>query len=207
MKKIAVLASGTKTRGGSGFEKLVEASHDGRLQGEIVCVLSNHLNGGVQERAKRLGIPFKHFEAPWTGEHCRELIGQEVDLICFSGWLKQAVGFDPTKTINIHPGQLPDFGGKGLYGSYVHQAVMKAHEAGEIKESAVCMHFVTDEYDQGPIFLRALVAIEPNDTPESLGKRVNKVEHVMQWQFTNHVLNGKISWDGVNHDSLSIAVE
>lgn len=202
MKKIAVLASGSATGGGSGFEKLVETSRSGHLGAEVVCVLSNHPKGGVYERAKRLGIRFVHFKKPWTGERCYELIDEEVDLVCMSGWLKLTQGLDPTKTINIHPGPLPTFGGKGMHGIHVHKAVLNAYKRGEVSSSAVSMHFVTDGYDEGPLFFQRAVSIEKDDTVESLGKRVSTIEHLFQWRLTKRVLNGTISWDGKNPDSL-----
>ena len=87
MKKIAILASGGASGGGSGFEKLVDASVRGDLDAEVSCVLSNHPQGGVWERAKRLGVRFEYFESPWTPERCLDLIGEDVDLICMQGGL------------------------------------------------------------------------------------------------------------------------
>lgn len=202
MKKIAVLASGSATSGGGGFEKLALASKSGALGAEVVCVLSNYQEGGVFQRAKRLGIRFEYFNAPWTADRCQELIGEQVDLISMSGWLKRIVGLDSTKTINIHPGPLPRFGGHQMYGHHVHEAVLSAYHRGELCASEVTMHFVTSEYDKGPVFFRHSVPIEQGDTAESLGKRVNAIEHKCQWLFTKHVLEGRIAWDGVNPESL-----
>ena len=205
MKKIAILASGGSTGGGSGFEKLVEASLRGDLGTEVSCVLSNHKNGGVFERAHRLGVRFEHFDRPWTAERCYALIGENVDLICMSGWLKCLTGLDPIRTINIHPGPLPDFGGAGMYGHHVHEAVMKAYREGRVTHSAVSMHFVTDEYDKGPVFFRFPIEIQKDDTPDSLGSRVNAAEHEQQRRLTQRVLEGSISWDGTDPNSLVIA--
>lgn len=216
MKKIIVFASGTKDGGGSGFENLVNASHSGILNAEILAVVSNHEHGGVRERADRLRIPFVYFpafaKAPagkpaprsdefGTAENYRKLT-EGADLVCLSGWLKLVTGLDPQKTINIHPGPLPRFGGSGMYGHYVHEAVMEAYKKGEVKESAVSMHFVTDEYDRGPLFFSQPVPIEPNDTAETLAKRVNEAEHKWQPIITEKVLTGEISWDGKDPKTL-----
>ena len=202
-KKIAVLASGTKNGGGSGFEKLFDATKRGSLEAKIVCVLSNHPNGGVREKADRLGVRFAHFAGPWTAERCHQLIGEEVDLICMSGWLKLIKGLDPRRTINIHPGPLAeDFAGQGMHGMIVHETVMLAYQHGQISESAVSMHFVTDKYDDGPCFLNHPIAIMPDDTAESLAQRVNEAEHRLQWLFTQYVLEGRIYWDGEDPTSL-----
>lgn len=205
MKKIAVLASGGNTGGGSGFEKLFEPIFVGDFPAQMLCVLSNHQRGGVYERARRLGVRFIHFEEPWTAERCYDLIGEHVDLICMSGWLKLIKGLDPQRTINIHPGPLPDFGGRGMHGHHVHESVMNAYHAGKVTHSAVSMHFVTNEYDKGPVFFQLPVEIKPDDTPGTLGDRVNAAEHEYQWKLTKYVLEGRIAWDGINPDSLVTA--
>jgi len=209
MKKIIIFASGSKDGGGSGFENLVKATRNGILEGQILAVVSNHENGGVRERADRLGIKFIHFVEPRTAERYRE-ITESADLICLSGWLKLAVGLDPKKTINIHPGPLPRFGGAGMYGHHVHEAVMEAYKKGDpsnssgqaIKNSAISMHFVTPIYDEGPLFFSQSVPILPDDTAETLAKRVNEAEHKWQPVITQKVLSGEISWDGKNSESL-----
>ncbi len=109
-----------------------------------------------------------------------------------SGWLKQVSGLPVEQSFNIHPGPAPEFGGKGMYGHHVHEAVLAAFKRGEIKFSAVTMHFVTPEYDKGPICLKYWVPIEPDDTAETLAKRVNKVEHEIQPVVTSMVVNGEI---------------
>jgi phosphoribosylglycinamide formyltransferase 1 len=201
MKKIIIFASGTKDGGGSGFENLVNATKKGILNAEISAVVSNHENGGVRERADRLGIKFIHFTEPRTAERYGE-ITKDADLVCLSGWLKLVTGLDPKKTINIHPGPLPRFGGAGMYGHHVHEAVMEAYKTGEVTHSAVSMHFVTEKYDEGPLFFSQSVPIMPDDTAETLAKRVLEAEHKWQPIITEKVLSGEISWDGKNPESL-----
>lgn len=201
MKKIIIFASGTKDGGGSGFENLVNTTKNGILNAEILAVVSNHQNGGVRERANRLGIKFVHFVEPRTAERYRE-ITKDADLVCLSGWLKLVTGLDPQKTINIHPGPLPQFGGAGMYGHHVHEAVMEAYKNGEVTHSAVSMHFVTEKYDEGPLFFSQPVEIMPDDTAETLSKRVLETEHKWQPIITEKVLIGEISWDGKNSESL-----
>lgn len=199
--KLIIFASGTKTGGGSGFENLINASRDGILDADIVAVVSNHEFGGVREKADRLGIPFVYFAAPWTAERYKE-IASKADYMALSGWLKLVTGLDPRKTFNIHPGILPRFGGAGMYGNHVHEAVMEAYHRGEVTCSGVTMHFVTEEYDKGPIFFEKFVNIQPNDTPETLGKKVNEMEHFYQPRVTNAIIHRQISWDGENPKSL-----
>ncbi len=209
--KILVFASGSAEGGGSGFEKLVLASRGGPLDADITGVVSNHTNGGVHSRADRLGINFIHFPKPWTDEAYQKIAqASGADFFALSGWIKLVSGLDPatrfnSKTVfNIHPGPLPDFGGSGLYGHHVHEAVIAAFKRGEIIHSEVSMHFVTEGYDRGPVFFRTFVKINDDDTPETLGARVNEKEHLHQAWITNLVVNGRITWDGVNPDSLRV---
>jgi len=195
MPKIIIFASGTKDGGGSGFQELVENSRTGVLNAEIVSVVSNHAQGGVYQKAQKLNIPFEHMPAPWSAEQYKELI-EKADWVILSGWLKLTKGLNPQRTINIHPGPLPQFGGDGMYGHYVHEAVIKAFKEGKVKESAVSMHFVTEEYDEGPVFFQYPVRIRENDTSETLAERVNKIEHGWQSFITNLVVHEKIKWDG-----------
>jgi phosphoribosylglycinamide formyltransferase-1 len=208
MKKVLVFASGDKEGGGSGFQKLVEATKSGVLQANVVGVVSNHATGGVFKRAQKLDVPFFYFTGPFMAmEYQRYVYRTGADFIALSGWLKLVKGLPPDRTINIHPGPLPDFGGPGMYGHHVHEAVLAAFKRGEITHSEVCMHFVTAEYDRGPVFFRCKVKLLPDDTAESIATRVNKVEHEFQSYFTNQVVTGQIYWDGKNRESLVGGVE
>ncbi len=200
--KLLIFASGSKDGGGSGFKNLVEAAQSGVLQAEIIGVVSNHTNGGVQEKADTLGIPFTHFGGGSAAAYQDLVAALQPDFIALSGWLKLVSGLDPKTTFNIHPGPLPQFGGPGLYGHHVHEAVLAAYKRDEVTHSAVSMHFVTDEYDEGPVFFQQQVEILPDDTADTLGKRVNEAEHHWQPVVTNNVVQGKISWDGKNPITL-----
>ncbi|MFA6341185.1 MAG: formyltransferase family protein [Candidatus Paceibacterota bacterium] len=203
MKKLLIFASGDKVGGGSGFQKLVESVRDGSLNADIVGVVSNNAEGGVWKRAQELGIPFFHFPGPYTAENYQSYVAKtRADFIALSGWLKLVTGLPPERTMNIHPGPLPRFGGKGMYGHHVHEAVMEAFRRGEVFYSEVCMHFVTKEFDKGPVFFRCLVDISSDETPETLAKRVNEAEHKYQSYFTSLVVNGKIYWDGKDPGTL-----
>lgn len=209
-KKLLIFASGTKDGGGSGFRKLCEAVRDGRLNAEIVGVVSHHENGGVAKIAKEFGIRFYYIPNSEFKKSELEIVEiyqnlvkeTGAEFVALSGWLKLVLGLDPKTTFNIHPGLLPRFGGAGMYGHHVHEAVMDAYQTGEVKHSGFTMHFVTPRYDEGPIFAEVFVDIDSADTADTLGTKVNKKEHEYQWLFTNKVLNGEISWDGNNPDSL-----
>jgi folate-dependent phosphoribosylglycinamide formyltransferase PurN len=221
--KIVVFASGTATGGGSGFRNLVEQSRGtaewtpGPIDYEVVAVVSNHEDGGVAAAARELGVRFIHFPGPFDAEGYAEVLRpfREPDgtqpFVALSGWLKRVVGLDPRRTINIHPGPLPGdpelrqrFSGAGKYGIHVHRAAIEAYREGLIMTTAVSMHFVTDEYDEGPAFFACPVLILREDTPERLQRRVHNVEHEFQPWITSLVVNGEISWDGVDPASLTL---
>jgi len=175
LPRLLVFASGTEEGGGSGFVKLVEASRDGVLQAEIVGVVSNHTNGGVRQKADGLNVPFLHFDGPFNAQNYQDHVcNTQAEFVSLSGWLKLVAGLDPRMTINIHPGPLPylgytqDFGGPGMYGHHVHEAVMQAYHVGKLTESRVSMHFVTEKYDEGPVFFSILCRSSRQTTPRSL---------------------------------------
>ena len=207
---LLIFASGSKDGGGSGAQKLIENARTGILDANIVGLISNHPGGGVFEIANYFNVPFSVFYKPFTAEKYTEFTKRyKADFISLSGWVKFAQGVNPAKTINIHPGPLralpdePDFGGKDMYGHYVHEAVIEAFQEGKIKISAVSMHFVTDQYDRGPLFFKFPVYINQNDTPQDLAQRVNRHEHGWQSFITNLVVTGQISWDGnPNHEVI-----
>lgn len=208
--KILVFASGSAEGGGSGFQNLVIQTATNVLDAHIVGVVSNHANGGVREKARILMVPFVHFPEPWNEERYWGIAESSgADFFAASGWLKLIVGLNPALTFNIHPGPLPRFGGEGMYGHHVHEAVIAAYRRGEISHSAVTMHFINkaktgekEKYDTGPVFFRFQVRIRPDDTAESLGKRINEAEHAWQPKITNMVVHREIHWDGVNPASL-----
>lgn len=203
LPRLLVYASGTETGGGSGFQNLVEASRDGRLRTEIVGAVSNHEHGGVAKRAERLSIPFFYFPGPYEERAYQKLVEEtRADFVALSGWLKLVRGLDAKTTFNIHPGPLPEFGGKGLYGHKVHEAVLGAYRAGRITHSAVSMHFVTERFDEGPVFFSHPVPILNTDTPETLSMRIQEAEHRFQPLITEEVVTGRISWDGKNPKTL-----
>lgn len=205
-KRLLVFASGSKSGGGSGFEKLFEASRDGRLSADIIAVVSNHEHGGVRERADRLGVRFIHSPKPRTADDYKKIVADtKPDFIALSGWLGIVEGLDPRITFNIHPAYLPSpYGGSGFYGHHVHEAVMDSYKKGETSYAGVSMHFVTSVIDDpNVVFFRRKVPILPDDMPETLAKRVNELEHKFQAEITNRVVEGEISWDGRDPSTLT----
>ena len=207
--KLIVFASGAKDGGGSGFENLVHHSRTGELDADIVGVVSNHEEGGVCRRAELLEIPFMYFAGPFDAENYQKIVKEaDAEWIALSGWLKKVEGLDPKKTFNIHPALLSfehgRFGGKGMYGHRIHEAVKAAYDAGEISESGFSMHFTTDEYDRGPVFFEHIVSITKEMSSDEIAKAVNVAEHEWQPKITNMVIHGKIHWDGKNPKTLEV---
>lgn len=195
--KVLVFASGGKEEGsgGSGFMWLVEFSRTNPpvLDAEIIGVVSNHPHGGVSDKARSLEIPFFYWPGPFSSGEYRDLVRKtQADYVMLSGWLKYVTGLNPEKVINIHPGPA-EFGGPGMYGHHVHEAVIKGYQEGKVQQSAVVMHFVdSGPYDSGPIIFEFPVPIRPYDTADSLAQRVNEVEHAWQAYVLNCVVRRSV---------------
>ena len=180
MKKIAVFVSG----GGSNFKAIHHQIIQGNILGKIVMVFSNNPNCGAIKFAEENSIPiFIINAARYPNAHTRDeflletCLKAEIDLICLAGFMKMLpqniVKQYEYRILNIHPGLLPEFGGKGFYGTRVHEAVINTGK----RESGATVHFVDEIYDHGPIILQKKVEVMETDTPESLAARVLKVEH------------------------------
>ncbi len=207
LPRLLVFATGGKTpgEGGSGLKKLIDAVHEKILRANIVGVVSNNPHGGVFDIAMRFGIPFIYSPKGRTADDYKRFVRDTTaDFVALSGWLGMVEGLDPKTTFNIHPAyDLIKFGGKGMYGHHVHEAVITAFKRGEITSTGVTMHFVTKKYDDPTAtFFKYPVPILQNDTPETLQKRVNGVEHHWQAIITDKVVNGEIRWDGENASSI-----
>jgi len=178
--RLGVLASG----GGTNLQSIIDRTLDGSLSAEVVLVVSNNSNAGALERARRHGIEAMHISAVTEGSPemvdrriAREMKKRNVDLVILAGYMKKVgpelLGAYEGKVLNIHPALLPKFGGKGMYGMRVHEAVIAAGE----KESGPTVHIVDERYDHGPIVAQMRVPVYPDDTPETLQKRVLEKEH------------------------------
>lgn len=173
--KIALFASGS----GSNAENIVHFfSKNTELAFPVI--ISNKSDAYIHERAKKLQIPSFTFsrEEFSTGENILALLKQQnIDRIVLAGFLLKVpqaiIEAFPQKIINIHPALLPKFGGKGMYGMRVHQAVA---EAGE-KESGITIHYVNDRYDDGNIIFQAKCPVLPSDTPEMIAEKVHALEY------------------------------
>ena len=175
MKRIAIFASGS----GSNAEAIARYLAD-RTDVEISLILTNNPEAGVIQRARRLHIPVVVFDKKtfYDSERIIDLLrNQPIDLVVLAGFMmlipEKLVQAFPRQIINIHPALLPKYGGKGMYGHFVHEAVVVAGEA----ESGITIHYVNEVYDEGEIIFQATCALTPTDTPEDVARKVQLLEH------------------------------
>ncbi|MEE9441322.1 MAG: phosphoribosylglycinamide formyltransferase [candidate division Zixibacteria bacterium] len=178
--RLAVFVSG----GGSNLQSIMDNCSAGNIDAEVVLVLSNKKKAYGLVRASEAGIDTvvykrkKFSNGNEADEFLLNLLDEyRIDIIVLAGYLKMiappVIDKYRGRIVNIHPGTLPKYGGKGMFGSRVHKAVI---EAGE-KETAVTIHYVDEIYDHGQIMAERKIPVLPDDTPDELAARVLKVEH------------------------------
>jgi len=174
-KRIAIFASGS----GSNAQKIME--HFKRnSEAEVVLILTNNPQAYVLQRADNFEIPshiFTREEFYHTDNIIKLLKNLQVDLIVLAGFLwlvpENLLKAFPNKIINLHPALLPKYGGKGMYGDHVHNAVLAAGE----EESGITIHFVNEKFDEGEILHQSRFKIEPGDTLEMIKFKGQQLEH------------------------------
>lgn len=189
-----VLCSG----GGSNLQVLLDRSASGELPGRPAWVVSNNRDAMALERARKAGVPALHVSTrtegsdDGVGRRLVELIDEhDVRVLVLAGYMRVLSPLVlrrlPGRILNIHPALLPAFGGKGMYGHHVHEAVI----ARGVQWSGVTIHLVTEHYDEGPILRQRVVAVRPHDTAESLGARVLRLEHDTLWREVRALLTSE----------------
>ena len=179
--RLAVLASG----GGSNLQAILDACKTPQLaRAEVAVVVSNKPEASALERARKAGVEALPMDPHdfsdrmvFYGKLAQELKTRKVDLILLAGYMLKLepniIKIFKERILNIHPALLPKFGGHGMYGHFVHEAVMKAGE----KESGATVHVVDEEFDHGPVLLQRKVPVLPGDTAHALAERVLALEH------------------------------
>ncbi|PSL49545.1 formyltetrahydrofolate-dependent phosphoribosylglycinamide formyltransferase [Chitinophaga niastensis] len=177
MKNIAIFASGA----GSNAQKIIDHFRQSD-KARVSLIVCNKPGAGVLQIAEREGIPSLLIEKDkflHSDIYIQILQEQQTDLVVLAGFLwkipANLVQAFPKRIINIHPALLPKFGGKGMYGHFVHEAVIAAGE----KESGITIHYVNEKYDDGETILQERCTITPDDTPETVARKVQALEH--QW--------------------------
>ena len=197
MKKLnlVVLASG----GGTNLQAIIDSIEAGEVDAQIKAVISNNSKSGALERARNhnitdIHLSHKQFATP--EEFNQKLLSilkeNETNLVVLAGYMKM---LSPTvireyknRIINIHPALLPSFGGKGMYGIHVHEAVI---ESG-VKVTGVTVHVVDEVYDHGAILFQKCVPVSSDDTPENLQQKVLPYEHEAYSRVIQLFAEGKI---------------
>ena len=194
--RIAVFV-GTKGRG-SNLMAIHTATQDGRIAGEICLVVGTKADAPALLRAKEAGIsvavvPYDEYYETRVLELLEATHAQAIALAGFLRKLPEAVVERYRhKIVNVHPALLPAFGGKGMYGHHVHEAVV----AYGCKVSGCTVHFVDAEYDTGPILLQRTVPVLDNDTPETLAVRILPEEHAAYVEALACIAENRVSVEG-----------
>lgn len=173
--KIALFASGS----GSNAENIIQY-FAGNNHFKFPIVVSNKADAFVHQRAQKLGVPSVTFsrEDFKTGANILNFLKQyDIDCIVLAGFLLKVpevlINAFPDKIINIHPALLPQYGGKGMYGHHVHEAVAASGDT----ESGITIHYVNEHYDEGNIIFQAKCSVLPTDTPETIAEKVHALEY------------------------------
>lgn len=180
--RIAVMVSGHGR--GSNLQALIDACGNGLIPGSVVLVIGSRKGAPALDRAKAAGIETivlrrdkNDRDEAYADSLLEALASHRVDLVCLAGYMRllpsKVVTAYRWRIMNVHPALLPGFGGRGMFGHAVHEAVV----ASGATESGCTVHFVDEEYDHGPIILQRKVPVLPNDTPDDLAARVLPVEH------------------------------
>ena len=189
MRNIAIFASGN----GTNAENIAEYfSKNEKIK--VALIVSNRANAGVHERARRLEIPSLTLpKADFiAGEPVLQVLREyRIDFVVLAGFMclvsEPLLRAFPNRIVNIHPALLPKFGGKGMFGHHVHEAVVAAGE----KESGITIHYINEQYDEGQIVFQASCPLIPEDTPDTVAAKVHALEYRYYPQVIEQII-GKI---------------
>jgi phosphoribosylglycinamide formyltransferase-1 len=174
MTKIAVFASGS----GTNAQQIAQFFNEFSIK--VSLIVTNREDCGAIERAKSMEIPsvvFTKTQFNQPTEIIQYLRNQQIDFIILAGFLlkvsPELIAAFPDRIINLHPSLLPKYGGKGMYGRFVHEAVIANQET----ESGITIHLVNEQYDDGKILEQVAVEVDENETPTSLALKIQGLEH------------------------------
>lgn len=192
------------SHGGSNVQAILDACREGRLDAEPCVVISNNSDAMVLDRAMAARIPAFHLSSHVHPEAARldeailaTLEKHRVNLIVLAGYMKKlgpkTLARFRGRVLNIHPALLPKYGGQGMYGNHVHEAVLAAGD----KESGATVHLADAEYDEGRILAQKKVSVLADDTSESLAARVLEVEHQLYAETLQRIAKGEIKLEAL----------
>jgi len=184
---------------GSNFQSVVDACRSGELAASPAVVISNNGRAFVLERARQQGIPAfflngkTHPDPAVLDQAIVDTLNEhEIDLVVLAGFLKKigprTLGAFRNRIVNIHPALLPRYGGRGMFGENVHKAVIANGES----ETGVTIHLVDGEYDHGPVLAQRRMAVNADDTAESLAQRLIDIEHSFLVETLGDIISGTI---------------
>lgn len=185
MKRIAIFSSGS----GTNAENIVKYFSESELA-QVIAIFCNNPRAGVVDRAHKLGIRCVVFspEELDGGSVLEKLRELKADLIVLAGFLKVIpdgiLEAYPDRVINIHPSLLPDYGGHGMYGMRIHEAVVENEE----EETGITIHYVTSEVDEGEIIFQETVEVDFEDSPEDVQYKVQQLEHKHYPEVIEYIL-------------------
>ena len=187
MKRVVIFASGS----GSNAENLIRFFHNSD-NASVIMVLTNNPHAKVLERCKKLkvsALSFNKIAFTETEDVLNILKSSQPDLIVLAGFLwkfpENILKHFPNKVINIHPALLPKYGGKGMYGMHVHQAVVENNET----ETGITIHYVNEHYDEGAIIFQAKCKVEVSDNAEDVAEKIHELEMEHFPKVVDHLLN------------------
>ena len=173
--RIAIFGSGN----GTNAQRITEYFAE-NPEVEVNTIITNKKDAYIVQRAKNLGVDCVYFSRHdffETDNVLNYLKERNIDYVILAGFLwlvpQNLLSAFPKRIINIHPALLPKYGGKGMYGEHVHEAVIANHET----QSGITIHFVDEHYDRGTTIFQATCDIAPDDTPDTLAQKIHKLEH------------------------------
>ncbi len=199
MTQIGVFASGR----GSNFQNIFYKTRDGYISAQIGTLITDNPHAGAVDFAKENNLPVyivktkDYRSAQAFGEALLQILEKHhIDLIALAGFLKKipenVVAKYVNRIVNIHPALLPSFGGKGMYGRHVHEAVFRSG----VKFSGVTVHLVTNEFDDGPIVLQKIVNVEDCQSADEIARKVLMQEHIAYPEALKLIIENKMKVTG-----------
>ncbi len=198
--RLGVLAS----HSGTNLQAIIDACKSGRLDARVCAVISNNSCSGALRRARREGIPSYHLSGvthPAEEERDSAILSvlesHDVEIVALAGYMKRVgprvlARYD-RRILNTHPALLPGFGGEGMYGRFVHEAVL----ASGVEVTGATVHLVDERYDHGPVIAQREVPVLAGDTVDTLSARVLSEEHRLYVETLRRVVEGEIDLDAI----------
>lgn len=201
--------AGIASHNGTNLRHVDQACRRGELAAELVLLVSNNGDSGILEYARGHGVQWRHLSGRThadPGDLDEAILGALTDagaeLVVLSGYMKRlgprTIQAFPNRILNVHPALLPAYGGQGMYGDRVYEAVLAAGEA----ETGPTVHLVDEEYDHGPVVLQRRVPVRPGDTLEALRERVRGREPGLVLEVIKGVADGRIDLDAIARGEL-----